>query len=483
MSLYGHDRPTTPRLERWAQGALVYENAISTASSTMPSHASMFTGLLPTEHGTHEDHAYLDAELDTLAEQLQGVGYQTYLWAANPHLSRSKNFTQGFELAEHPWSPTYRNEALQIVQDKLPEHDHSSELPERLREGQLLDWSIKAAGRLAHRGVEQFLGARDPARPWFVFVNYMEAHRPFIPPRRYREALMTPQQVERSYQVDRSWDRMWAYTFGLERYTEEELEIQALTYDATLLELDDLLADLLESLEARGLLENTVVVLTADHGELLGEHQLLDHQYSLYSPLTHVPLVIQAPGRLAPGRTDRPVSTLDLFPTLLAMAGAENPVARRSLARDLGAAEPAAWRLSEYPSIFTQPFSSMRSRFPDFDGGPFRRRLRALHSRTHKLIEFEDGHYELYDLAEDPLEQNDLWVAGSELGQGLRTELFRYVANLQPAAARREIPNTVSEQERLLLEGLGYSTGQDAADLRPLLENVRSSWKVTDAKR
>jgi arylsulfatase A-like enzyme len=102
LSLYGHSRETTPKLDAWAQDALVFEDARATASSTVPTHASLFTGLLPSEHGAHAGHQRLDDRFTTLAELFQGAGYRTFLWASNPHVSRAKNFAQGFDVAEHP---------------------------------------------------------------------------------------------------------------------------------------------------------------------------------------------------------------------------------------------------------------------------------------------------------------------------------------------------------------------------------------------
>jgi arylsulfatase A-like enzyme len=112
-------------------------------------------------------------------------------------------------------------------------------------------------------------------------------------------------------------------------------------------------AGLLETFAARGLLErDTVVVLTADHGELLGEHGLLDHQYSLYQPLVRVPLVLHAPGRVEPGVSDRPVMALDLYPTLLELAGLPLPAGEQSQARSLLDPAPDRARLAEYPAVF-----------------------------------------------------------------------------------------------------------------------------------
>ncbi len=464
LSLYGHERPTTPRLDAWAADGRVYDDALSTAGYTLPSHASLFTGLLPSEHCTHNGHPRLEDRHETLAERLHAAGYRTFLFSANPQISAqpSRNFGQGFERVEHPWSPRWRDEALAIVRSKLDPRDRSSELGERLAaaagDAGLTAWNIKAAGGLAERALLAWLDEAGAERPWFAFLNYMEAHRPLIPPRRYRDLLMDETEVERSYRVDRSWLPMWEYTFGLRDYDDEELALTAATYDAALRELDDLFASLLDALATAGQLENTVVVLTSDHGEHLGEHHMLDHQYSVYQPLLRVPLVISAPGRVEPGRDDRPVSSVDLFPTLLALAGVEAPEAGRSRGRSLLEPPAPRLRLAEEPAVSQVGIQQVKRAHPDWDPSPFQRRLRALVDGRSKLLWGSDGRVELYDLAADPLEERDL--AASQPGEAgrLRQRLDGFYASLRHCdpAALAEVPEPTSPEERRMLEALGY---------------------------
>ncbi|MCP3964239.1 MAG: sulfatase-like hydrolase/transferase [bacterium] len=160
LSLMGHTRATTPRLDAWAKGARVFENCLSTASSTLPSHASMFTGLLPSEHGANNHHRFLLDRFQTVAELLADRGYRTYLFAANPHVTRDTNLTQGFEAEEHPWSPGYEERALDILRRKVSPRDRSSELPRRLGSGDLGPWQVKATGALARQGLEAWPDGR-----------------------------------------------------------------------------------------------------------------------------------------------------------------------------------------------------------------------------------------------------------------------------------------------------------------------------------
>jgi arylsulfatase A-like enzyme len=475
LSLYGHARETTPQLAKWARGARVFENATSSASSTVPSHASLFTGLLPSEHGTHAAHQWLDDRFDTLAEKLQAAGYRTFLWAANPHIGASKNFAQGFDREEHPWDPEWRDAARKILEAKLPEGEWGRNLGQRIGRADAT-WPLASAGALASDALEGFLDDLDGNAPWFAFLNYMEAHRPYLPAAEHRRAFMDAAQFERSYRLSVAWPTVWAHVFGLQRYAAEDLDILGATYDAALRELDSLFADLLARLDARGALENTVVVLTADHGELLGEHGLLDHQYSLYQPLIGVPLVLWAPGRVAAGRSDVPVMALDLYPTLLEMTGVATGDAPSLL-------DPQSdrVRLAEYPAIFSKPFQSVAARAKPGNLDRFRRRLRALLSGPYKLIEGEDGNDELYDLRADPEEHSNLADSDTQTRARLREQLFTLVRELDMPAPAGHEPESLSVQEARLLTELGYAEdSRDAAETPPKFE-AHSSWTPNPA--
>jgi arylsulfatase A-like enzyme len=462
MSLYGHSTATTPNLDNWAKGARVYDNVVSTASTTTPAHAAMLTGLLPSQHGANNSHRWLEDSHVTLAELLRAEGYATYLWAANPHISSVENFQQGFGHEAHPWDETYRERAIEIVTEKA-RGDFSSELGHKIETGDLKRWAIKAAGELAEEDFLAWLQDLDGEAPFFAFLNYMEAHRPFIPSRDARQRVMTPQQVEASFRVDRSWVPMWSYTFGLKNYTLYELDLIARTYDATLTELDELFAHLLESLEKRDLLANTVVVLTADHGEHLGEHHMMDHQYSLYGPAINVPLLLHYPARVEPGRDARPVMNYDLFPTILELVGLEPPPGLASRARSLLAPASRRVRVAEYPAVFEDPLRAVHSEYPSWDPSPFSRRLRAYHDHPYKLIWGEDGRHELYQVERDPLEMINL--AGQEPATTKRMvdSLERIMGGLERPGNSLSTPTEPSAEHMKMLEGLGYVIGDDDA--------------------
>jgi len=461
LGLYGHERDTTPFLDEWAKGARVFDNCLSTAGYTLPSHAAMFTGLLPSENCANNEHKSLDESYTTIAELLQGAGYRTYLFSANPNISEGRNFTQGFDVAEHPWNDEFHDRAIELVRSKLPEYDNSSELRERLDDVSagavgLTPWNIKAAGELAGGAAMAWLEASEPDKPFFVFINYMEAHRPYIPPRSFREQLMTPQQVDDSYQVDRGWLKMWEYTFGLREYDDEEIELTRATYDAALLELDSMLEELLGELGRRGQLEDTIVILTSDHGEHLGEQHMLDHQYSVYQALLRVPLIVHYPERFAPGREDRPVMNFDLFPTLIELTGIDAPDDQQSQARSLLDPPQQRRRLAEDPAFSPLGVRIVSQLHHDWDATPWKRIQRTLIEGTDKFIWGSDGRTELYDLAGDPNETRDLTPERPARAAEMQLALAQYYDSLQHCSEPAEEIEVLSPEQLELLRSIGY---------------------------
>jgi len=465
MSLYGHDQPTTPRLDAWAREALVFDDVVSAASYTVPSHASMFTGLLPSEHCATGEMATLHDDYKTLAELLREAGYATFLYAENPHLTEQQRISQGFSQHEHPWSPRYLERARAILKQKL-DGDDTSELGDRLAEmergeRELTPWNVKAAGELAEDAVHDFIDATPANQPFFIFVNYMEAHRPYLPPRRYRERFMSPDQLEASYQVDRSWGTIWEYTFGQRDVAERDLALTRATYDATLRELDDLFGSLIDSLKQRGALRDTIVVLTSDHGEHLGEQHMFDHQSTLYEPALRVPLVLSFPGRLDAGRRPDPVMNFDVFPTLLELAGVPIPDGQHVSARSLLSAAPDRERLAQEPATESSAVRAMRRLHPGWNPDAWVRSQQALYRGRYKWIAPSHGDAELYDLDKDPAESRNLAALREIDAATLRGALARVRSQLVPCN-ESAIPELGAE-DRALLEMLGYGSS-DASD-------------------
>jgi arylsulfatase A-like enzyme len=247
---------------------------------------------------------------------------------------------------------------------------------------------------------------------------------------------------------------MWEYTFGLRDFTEEEIELTRATYDATLVELDELFRNLIENLEQEGYLDDTVIILTADHGEHLGEQHMLDHQYSVYQPLLHVPLVVHYPRRFTPGREERPVMNFDIFPTLLELADAAPPIGQQ---RAVSLLAPAAERsrFAEEPASSVVGIHMVQEQHPDWDPSPWRRRLRTWLDGRYKYIWSSGERRELYDLSLDPLEQRDLSAEQTATLQSMDASLDAYYTSLNLCDPETS-PRSISPEQYEMLKGLGY---------------------------
>jgi arylsulfatase A-like enzyme len=462
LTVYDSHRTTTPFIARWAGGARVFTNCLSTASTTVPSHVSMFTGLLPSQHGAHNRRLRIADGTPTLAGLLRDAGYQTLLFSANPYIQRRAGIARGFDVVQHPWDEVSADQALEVLRAKVDPHDRSTELAIRLNESGTAP--LAKAGRVALQRVDGWLSQRDPDRPFLLFVNWMEAHRPFLPTVENRAAYLSPPQVRRSLEFDRTWPTIWCYTLGVHEYAAEDLALFGLLYDACLRELDQLFGALLEVIDKNGGLENTVVVLTADHGEHLGDHHMLDHQYSVFNELLEVPLIIHYPAGFAPGRDDRPASNLDLFPTLLALAGVAAPDGFDYRGLDLRRLEDQRLRLAAYPAWVPVGIRNVREGNPGFDGKPWQRSLTAFFQGDYKLIHASDDRHALYDLALDPRESHNLAGVEPEALATLLAAFAEYQGGLRQPAASAAPDARMTPAELRRLESLGYVDGSEIED-------------------
>jgi arylsulfatase A-like enzyme len=314
LSLYGYQRETTPELSRWAARGVVFTRAYATAPWTLPSHASMMTG-----RWMHELSADwmvpLDRTYPTLAEVLGRRGYRTGGFVANTdYTSAEVGLDRGFGRYED-----YTLDSGQLLRNSTLWRAVARIAPIRRIIGNYDNLGRRTAPEIS----EAFLSwlDREPARPFFGFLNYYDAHRPYFPPGDWPDRFRTPG-------VDLN-----------PRYRREDgsepepapARIQGAidAYDNAIGYLDSEIGKLLHELERRGMLERTIVIITSDHGEEFFEHGLWDHGNSLYHPSVHVPLLVIAPGLAPAGVTiSQPVSIRSLPATvadLLRLPGSPFP--------------------------------------------------------------------------------------------------------------------------------------------------------------
>jgi arylsulfatase A-like enzyme len=406
LSAYGYSRETTPWLRALAARGVLFEQCRAPAPWTVPSHASLFTGLLPNAHGCLDLQSPLAPAHVTLAERLRDAGYDTILVSNNSAVGPITGLAQGFERT--------RMVCLETDPPRRPSAKVTREILEE----------------------ELDLRAADPARaakPLFLFVNYMEPHLPYAPPNLieapWRPEGALEEEVLRARRIEFPEDIL--HNLGIRPLDARTLGILSSLYDADVRDLDDHCAGVEKVLAGAGLLPEGpggVLVVTSDHGENLGEHGLLDHKLSLADTLLRIPLVVRWPGRLDGGRRVKEAVRLqDLFPTLLEAAGIPaDPSATPHAASLLGGRVPDSAQVSELPAPLAflpglkalPPFAAR----PDSDFEPMRieilaatapleggRRLKwERRRRKADAGPAKDLGERLYDLAADPGEERDL---------------------------------------------------------------------------
>jgi arylsulfatase A-like enzyme len=463
MSLYGHDRPTTPALDAFARDAVVYENAVSPGIWTVPSHGAMFTGLPPSSHGASFDWRWLDHHHLTLAEWFQQHGYDTFAFSANPNLARrGANLLQGFHTVQTSWNARWWPLVNQVTQSKLLPDDASTEIspafPGGLQANQYFN-----GGVATERALLKWLDVRpDDSRPWLAYLNYMEAHKPRVPAQRFRKAVMTDAERELALRTDVTFLQQLAFGHRAREYTPEELGAIRAVYDASIRELDFFTERLFESLDARGVLDDTIVVLTSDHGETLGEHHRMGHRFGVYESLLHVPLVVRWPRGLPAARVKEPVSTLDLFASVTSLAGLPLP-ASAGLTRPWSLGREAVF--SEVIDFDQHGLDFVRKHYPEVPAEGWRDTFRAVRSGDLKLVMDADGHTTLFDVAADPGELTDLGPARPADTTRLRAAMTAWFDAL-PAydASKRSTADmpVIQPKEKEMLEVLGYIVDEPA---------------------
>jgi arylsulfatase A-like enzyme len=297
VSVNGYGRPTTPRLARLAASGTTFRRCYTPSPWTPPSHASMFTGLLPSGHGLREQPgARVHPSLPLLASTLSGEGYETVAASANILLA-AHGLLEGFDVVLPP-SPGVSKDGGEVIVARL-------------------DRWLRDRGR-----------RRGPRRPLFLFVNLMDSHLPLEPPARDVSGALGGEGAAALSAVGTPIQPMDAFLHlvGTTLLPEARLRGHSAIYDAAVHAADRATGDVVDLLAREGLLGGSVVAVVGDHGECLGEHGEMEHSHSLLDAVLHVPLVVRWPGRLDAGRTeDAQVRVQDVYRTLLDAAGVGPP--------------------------------------------------------------------------------------------------------------------------------------------------------------
>jgi len=356
LSVYGHERPVSPNLEKLARDSVVYERAWSTASWTLPSHASLLTGQYPTAHGAHitpftdpdsngKNPAHLRESAVTIAELLGGRGYRSAAFAGAGWLSPEFGLLQGYE-----------------VQDA----ENNRTLPAKQISDRALDWIDSLADD----------------EPMHLLLNYFDPHWPYDPKPPFNRFAKGREHIKIPSLGD---------VLGGKKPSEEQIQKMLDLYDGEIEYMDRHVGRVLDALRRTGRYDNAMIVVIADHGELFGEHGDLGHGAWLWEELVRIPLIVHYPGGRNGGtRETAMVSTVDI----LSWIGAELELSLPADVNGMAVGERKLVLAEEFPNGL----------FLKFGGDEMSRSLVAGVKWPWKLISKNNGVRYLFRLEDDPAE-------------------------------------------------------------------------------
>jgi arylsulfatase A-like enzyme len=444
LSCYNPEIDDTPNLEKIAAEGCLYLKAISPSPWTLPSHASIFTGLYPSQHGAVWDNRFLDEGFLTMAEFFSESGYQTVGFVENPFVGRNLGLAQGFREYYEMYAYPRRAVLPRLIDRARAKLFHFRETREYTKSsiGAFKMWLLR--------------NQKSPdSRPFFAFLNLMSAHLPNYPRPGFTSIQPPAEELKRIEPVNQIPEK-----FHLPQYrlNEEQLELMRLLYDSDVSYLDDGIGRLFAFLKKTGTLENTILVVTSDHGENFGDHRLIEHQFCLYNSLLHIPLIIVYPGTIRPGSTSSSlVSTLFLFQTLIDWTGSHGkpgiqPIEKRTLANP----DPDQMVFAEHENFIRMIKNVLQAEAPPgFSFQPFDRSWTCVYDSEFKLIASSGGSNELYHLSEDWGEEHDLIGRQGEKAEQMLKGLESWRKSLwrMPLEKRvRKLDRTTEEA----LRSLGY---------------------------
>ena len=467
LSCYGYPMKTTPFLEKMAEESAIFNNAFATAPWTLPSHATLFTGLYLSLHNTHGEHFWLDNSYRTLAEMLYDNGYQTISFSNNDYITSYHNLVQGFERSWYKGRWTDDMTLLQSLGNSVV--STFSWFWYRIQDNILVKImknpvSIRDYPNAAvtNKAISEWLDhGRDESRPFFIFINYMDAHLPYNPNDETARLFFSEEELEASYRQELRFPPI-EHCLDMSKggYTKADIRIIKTLYDACIRYLDSELEKLFKKLINLGRYDDTLIIITSDHGEYLGTRNRLAHGLGLHEELLHVPLIIRYPKLFEGGtRYDTLVSLIDIPETILSFAKINE--------RSKGMPETQLlFDLKEdsRPSVFGEfrfPLHLLINSSLRDDNSSLFVEQKTIRDQTHQLIWKSRGEFEFYNVVDDPLQVNNIYSRDIEKAAMMKQQLLYWSKSLYyiPSSAKENIDVSKKETFELIdrLRAMGYA--------------------------
>lgn len=446
LSLYGYDRNTTPNLIDFAKHAIVYNRAFAASDMTLPTHASIFTGLYPLQHGAHYDPPEvtgaraLSDQFLTLAEILGAHQFLNLGVVSNyGFLGHGVGIPQGFN---------YYDSRMPVV---FLKKINSKYLCSWIREF-LIPYFEPADYDTIYRNAEKINHAafnllnnldKKNQRPFFLFINYMDPHFPYIPPPPYDTYYPGKLKHFDSKYYAALNDGVLEQKRSV---SESEHRHMVSQYDGEIANLDYHLGQLFARLKQSDLFENSLIIITADHGEAFGERHLIQHAVSVYQDQVYVPLLVKLPNSLQSEIVNQVVSSIDILPTVLDVLEIDFKIPNGQGISLLNI-DPTVDRFVISESYPNAGLRKKHERFKEVQ--------RAIYSGSLKLIESTASNLELFDLSEDPNELTDLSESRPSATERLHTQYTKWLSITSRIYGIHDNDN-LNPEVLLRLKTLGY---------------------------
>ena len=465
-----------PNLESFQEEATTFSDAITSAPWTLPSHASMFTGQYTTDHGTNAGSLIFEPDVKPLAEQLCQSGYETMAISNNSWISPEFGFDAGFDHFYGGWELLRGGVDLQeVVRENSSRIQQFKEIVDKLTINNLHKTILNTAyawgyhrrydygAKFTNYRIKRLLSKTwDRSQPFFMFVNYLEPHLTYDPPKPYRWKYI-PDDLSRE-QLESVDQEPWEYLAGNVDMAEDDFRALEALYEGELNYLDYRLGQLFDFLRSEDIFDETLVFVVGDHGENIGDHGLMDHQYCLNDTLLRVPLIIRHPELVPSGwKTDALVELRDLYPTILNLCDVNTSFDESVSSFSLGeegyiddtTVGDREFVFAEY--VVPQPdLDELRLRTDNEEALAFLdsldQSLQCLRTEDWKYIRSHDGSAELFDLNSDPGETNNIVDNHSELITDFEERLDTEFDSFERSSRAR-------------LEGIGGGTRDRLEDL------------------
>jgi arylsulfatase A-like enzyme len=439
LGAYGYARPTSPVLDAFAAESVLFESAFSQSSWTKPATASLLTSRYPSQHQCFLEKQQLPASETTLPQYLQRAGYTTAMLSGNPWVTPDYGFDRGTDHFFSAYDERFARVTLYMMALKRLSKlvDAKARPYNRLKLLVQGEMSSEERDQVLTKEAFRWLDA-NTQEPFFLYLHYMSPHHPYegVPP--YDKFVPDPSLEPVTYYPTKSY---YFFEQG-EELPDAQREDMVARYDGDILHIDGLIGELLGKLRELKLEDETLVVVTSDHGEEFFDHRNWGHGQSIYNELIHVPLIIRFPKRFTAGRrVSEPVQTIDVLPTLLELAGAPLPsgIAGKTLLPVLRG-EDATPR---------EAYSELLYRYGD---------SRSLVRGGQKLMRTKKGEElreEVFDLGADPREQRAAAVDGNG-GAALQSRLTEVQSWAEQNKTGETADAAISDEQKDRLKALGY---------------------------